>query len=144
MKRLSYLLVPLFLSACHPDPFGLDPEVNIDPEEKVETANMIFTGEQAPGEITNLTIDDVFKVELDANPSTGIWWSEPDFDETVLTLVSNEYIADPAPEGLVGSGGTRVMNFKAVGIGATNITSTYSRGGGEVFETLDMVVEVTE
>jgi len=146
MKRLALLVLPLLVAACIPDPFGIKtPDVKIDPEKQtVKTANMVTTESPEPGSTTLLTVDDTFKIELDANPTTGIWWQDPKFDENVLKLVSNDYIADPAPEGLVGSGGTTVMIFEAIAPGKTAITSEYSRGGGQVYETLDIRVEVSE
>ena len=146
MKRLALLVLPLLVSACLPDPFGVkSPDVKIDPaKQDVKTANMVTTESPEPGSTTQLTVDDTFKIELTANPTTGIWWQDPQFDEAVLKLVSNEYIADPAPEGVVGSGGTTVMLFEAIAPGISKITSDYSRGGGRVYETLDITVEVSE
>lgn len=145
MKRIAVFLTPLLLSACVPDPFGVKtPDVKIDPDKQAKTANMITTESPEPGSVTTLTVDDVFTIRLDANPTTGIWWQDPVFDASVLKLTSNDYIADPAPEGLVGSGGTTVMTFEAIAPGATSITSDYSRGGGEVYEKLDIKVEVSE
>ena len=66
------------------------------------------------------------------------------FDESILKLVSMDYVADPAPPGLAGSGGTTVMMFEAIAAGKTGITSVYSRGGGQVYERLNISVEVTE
>ena len=147
MKRLALIAAPLFLAACLNDPFGVrTPDVEIDPEKKAEakTANMVITESPAPNSVTRLTRDDRFTIRLDANPTTGIWWSDPVFDASVLRLASNDYVTDPAPEGVVGSGGTTVLTFEAIAPGTTRITSEYSRGGGEVYETLDITVEVTE
>ena len=145
MKRLALLSAALLLTACHTDPFSMKPEVNIDPKKvEAKTANVVVTESPEPGSTTQLSVDDTFKIELDANPTTGIWWQDPKFDETVLKLVSNDYIADPAPEGIVGSGGTTVLVFEAIAPGRTEISSDYSRGGGEVYERLDITVEVSE
>ena len=145
MKRLALISAALLLSACIPDPFSMEPEVKIDPDKiPSKTANIVITDSPEPGSTTKLTLDDMFKIELDANPTTGIWWSDPEFDESVLKLVSMDYIADPAPPGLAGSGGTTVMMFEAIAAGKTGITSEYSRGGGQVYERLDISVEVTE
>ncbi len=145
MKRLALLSAALLFTACHTDPFSMKPEVNIDPKKvEAKTANVVITESPEPGSTTQLSVDDTFKIELDANPTTGIWWQDPKFDETVLKLVSNDYIADPAPEGIVGSGGTTVLVFEAIAPGQTEISSDYSRGGGEVYERLDITVEVSE
>lgn len=142
MKRFALLALPLFLGACITDVYSIKPEVNIDPA-KVQTSRKRLT-DPAVGTSATLPAGGTLTIELDANPTTGIWWSEPVFDGDVLELVSNDYVADPAPEGVVGSGGTTVMVFKSVAPGKTKVTSEYSRGGGQVYETLDVTVEVAE
>ena len=144
MKRAITLLAPLILSACLTDPFGTKPEVNIDPDAEGKTANMVITESPGPNSVTPLSLDDAFNIELDANPTTGIWWSDPVYDESILKLTRNEYVADPARQGLPGSGGTRIMSFQAIAPGTSSILSEYSRGDGQVFERLQVTVEVSE
>ena len=145
MKRLALIAATLLLSACIPDPFGTKPDVRIDPDKReAKMANIVVTESPEAGSVSQLTVDDIFKIELDANPTTGIWWQDPGFDETILKLVSNDYIADPAPEGIAGSGGTTILVFEAIAPGTTTIISEYSRGGGEVYDRLNITVEVSE
>ena len=152
MKHLALIAVPLLLTACIPDVFSTKPEVNIDPDKVRESKEV--SGEKAmtklttenpqAGETFTLYAPTQLTIRLDANPTTGIWWQDPVFDDAVVKLVSNDYIADPAPEGIVGSGGTTVMVFETVGKGSTDVTSDYSRGGGDVYGRLDIKIEVTE
>ena len=131
------------LSACLNDPFGVKtPDVKIDPDE-LKRASVTLEDPEA-GTQSDLNIGSELILRLDANPTTGIWWSDPVYDESVLSLVSNDYLADPAPEGIVGSGGTTVMTFRALAPGTSRITSEYSRGGGEVYDALNISVEVSE
>ena len=142
MKRSALLAVPLLLTACIPDPFGTKPDVRIDPEKMQKSQATLIDPEI--GTPVNLAVGGTLTIELDANPTTGIWWQDPQFDPVVLELVSNDYVADPAPEGVVGSGGRTIMVFSANGAGDTEITSDYSRGGGEVYNTLQIKVTVSE
>ena len=142
MKRLAIFLTPFLLSACAQDVFNTEPEVRIDPD-KIKSRTVTLTDPDA-GSHADMTIDGKLVIRLDANPTTGIWWSDPVYDESVLDLVSKEYIADPAPAGIVGSGGTTVMTFRALTSGTTRITSEYSRGGGEVYDALNIEIGVSE
>ena len=141
MKHFSLLVAPLLLCACVPDVFSTKPDVNIH-TESTEGITLTKTNPSI-GETMNIAKNVTLVIRLDANPTTGIWWQDPEFDATVLELVSNEYIADPAPAGIAGSGGTTVMTFKSIAPGTTDITSEYSRGG-EVYEKLQMTVVVAK
>lgn len=65
-------------------------------------------------------------ITLDANPTTGFQWQlAAPLDEKVLTLVGTAYQrADPAR---IGTGGTDVWTFKAVGKGNAAIVLEYRR-----------------
>ena len=50
----------------------MEPEVKIDPDKiPSKTANIVITDSPEPGSTTKLTLDDMFKIELDANPNNG-------------------------------------------------------------------------
>jgi inhibitor of cysteine peptidase len=67
-----------------------------------------------------------FKVTLAANPTTGYSWAlAKPLDEKIVKCVTNEYVRS-APQ-LIGSGGTAVWTFKAVGEGKTEIGLKYAR-----------------
>lgn len=152
MNRLALFAAAALLSACIPDPFSTEPYVEIDQDtleaskdaSEEKPISRLTTEDPDVGEVFDLNHPTQLTIRLDANPTTGIWWQDPEFDEEVLKLVSNDYVADPAPEGMVGSGGTTIMIFQTVAPGTTTITSNYSRGGGQVYQRLDITVEVTE
>ena len=52
MRRLGVILIPLMLlSACHPDPFSMKPEVNVQlPDEASETETQEEREVDAPAE----------------------------------------------------------------------------------------------
>ena len=65
-------------------------------------------------------------IVLKSNPTTGYQWqvAKP-LDESILKLISSEYLADKAE--LVGSGGKQVWRFKALKPGETSIFFKYVR-----------------
>jgi len=144
MKRLALFVAPFLVSACINDVYGMKPEVKIDPAKKIVAPTVLSLEDPDRGDAWSIKSGDTVHIRLEANPTTGIWWSDPVFDNSILALSSSDYVADPAPEGLVGSGGTTVMTFKAIAAGSSKITSEYSRGGGTVYDTLDITIEVTE
>ena len=82
----------------------------------------------------NLTQDKTIKVEagqdftitLEANVTTGYEWqlAKP-LDESMLQLVSSQYVAEKTNR--VGSGGRQVWVFKALKAGKTAISFEYER-----------------
>ncbi len=58
-------------------------------------------------------INEIFKVELKENPSTGYLWAISKLPTSVY-LINSTYIADPHPSGWTGGGGTRTFHFKAI------------------------------
>jgi inhibitor of cysteine peptidase len=67
-----------------------------------------------------------FSVVLNSNPTTGYQW-EAKFDESIIKLVSSNYIPNPQTENLVGSGGTQNFEFSALKSGETEMTFYYIR-----------------
>ncbi|KYC54222.1 MAG: Chagasin family peptidase inhibitor I42 [Candidatus Methanofastidiosum methylothiophilum] len=73
----------------------------------------------------NVKKGDTFKITLKSNPTTGYQWNA-DFDETLIQLVDTSYKADE-PQ-LMGSGGTEIFEFKAIGSNSnTTIKFAYAR-----------------
>ena len=66
-------------------------------------------------------------VKLEGNPTTGYSWTYTMDPEGVVSEVSNEYVADKASEGVVGSGGTFVFKFEAVAPGEAELVFSYHR-----------------
>lgn len=98
-----------------------------------------------PATTINVKANKEFIIALEANATTGFAW-ETVFDETMLQLVSQDYVPDEYEEGMVGVGGTDHLRFKALQSGSTKIELTYKRpweeGEGEFDEHLIFTVEI--
>ena len=68
-----------------------------------------------------------FVIRLESNPTTGYSWRTAEFASGIVELVSNEYKPQNNSGNIVGSGGTEIWTFKAVGKGKINITFEYVR-----------------
>ena len=69
----------------------------------------------------------ILELSLDANVTTGYSWDVAELDESKVRLVSNEYVADPNPDQLVGTGGRNVVRLEALQRGQTTIKLVYRR-----------------
>ncbi len=65
-------------------------------------------------------------ITLDSNPSTGYTWEAKDLDTTMFEQVGDPTFNSSNP-GLVGSGGTLTLNFKALKAGTTRLTLIHHR-----------------
>ena len=75
-----------------------------------------------------------YLLELESNPTTGYFWPcniEPD---TVRKIARDTYVADPAPEGLVGSGGRQEFRLIASKAGKAALECAYARSAEDVAE----------
>ncbi|MBI3741425.1 MAG: protease inhibitor I42 family protein [Chloroflexi bacterium] len=108
MKKI-YALAFLFLAACGSPP---------------DTVIAKYTASDN-GKTISLALNQTIAIVLDSNASTGFVWNltlEP--DDKVLDFVTQEY----ATQGnLPGAGGIETWEFKAVGIGETNLKLEYFR-----------------
>ena len=103
--RLVLLLLALVASACHHPPVARIPSLN----------GPLEIGKGEPLTIT-----------LDANPTTGFEWQlAAPLDAKVMKLIGHDF--RPSDTSRVGSGGTDVWTFKAIGTGSTTITLEYRR-----------------
>ena len=117
------------LAACAVDVLNDKPEV----EGVMAPQTFTLSGDEVSGRV-DLQIGDRIELRLPANPSTGYQWTF-DTNGGAAVLIEKAYIADPAPEGLVGSGGTRVFVFEQRPGPDTEISLRYARSGGDVAET---------
>jgi inhibitor of cysteine peptidase len=75
------------------------------------------------GQKVDLKTGDSLQVELASNPSTGYRWERSPLPEVgVLENVGTEQ--RPSNTGLLGSGGTVVFTFRAIGTGLSNLSFT--------------------
>jgi len=79
-----------------------------------------------PSETITVKVNNEFVIALKANMTTGYAW-EASFDETILSLVEQNYVPDEHEEGMVGVGGTDYLRFKALQTGSTEIELTYKQ-----------------
>ena len=61
-----------------------------------------------------------------------------------LDQLSEDYYADPAPEGIVGSGGHQLFVFEALATGRSNLVLSYERSPEDVAETLTLKIRVID
>ena len=136
MKRIALFLAPLMLAACLPDPFGTRaPDVKIDPDKTERTAAVIELADPGSGEKVRLHVADTLILSVESNPTTGYFWTDPEQSPALLELTGSDYVADPAPEGIVGSGGRHVFSLTAMTAGETQLKLSYQRSPEDVAET---------
>ena len=128
------------LTACIPDIMNTEPEVRgLEGAAPVQT----FTDPANKTEIT-LRPEGKLNLKLDSNPTTGYFWYLKDIDASQLDLLTDDYFADPAPEGVTGSGGHQMFVFEALSTGRSTLTLSYERSPQDVAETLELKIKVVE
>jgi inhibitor of cysteine peptidase len=141
MKHLIAIgLGASLLAACIPDIMNTQPEVQgLEGAAPVQT----FTD---PASGTDITLRPGGKLELklDSNPTTGYFWYLKDIDASKIDQLSDGYFADPAPEGLTGSGGHQMFVFEALAPGKSKLVLSYERSPQDVAETLKLNIKVRE
>jgi len=98
-----------------------------------------------PATTISVKANQEFIIALEANATTGFAW-QANYDESMLQLVSQNYVPDEHEEGVVGVGGIEHLSFKALQTGNTTIELTYKRpweeDGGEYDQHLAFKVEI--
>ncbi|MEM9937368.1 MAG: protease inhibitor I42 family protein [Pseudomonadota bacterium] len=137
MKRIIMITAALALGACAQDVLNTNPEVRgLEGAAAMQTLTNPETGTEI-----NIREGGTVVVRLESNPTTGyFWYLLEGSDASIINLVSEDYVADPAPEGLVGSGGAQIFTFEGAGKGRTTLTLSYQRHPEDVFETLELKV----
>ncbi|MEM7639695.1 MAG: protease inhibitor I42 family protein [Pseudomonadota bacterium] len=141
MKHMfAPLLGAVMLTACIPDIMNTKPEVQgLEGAAPVQT----FT-DPANGTDITLRPEGKLQLKLDSNPTTGYYWYLKDIDASKLDQLSEGYFADPAPEGVVGSGGHQMFVFEALASGKSKLKLSYERSPEDVAETLVLDIKVIE
>lgn len=131
----------LLMTACVPNKFNTEPEVKgLEGAAPVQT----LTNPDARTDVT-MRVGGTLIIKLDANATTGYFWQVGgELDTTILEEVSSEYTTDDHPPGMVGGGGTRVFEFKAVDTGQTILPLGYSRFGQPFDDVRKIMVDVIE
>lgn len=102
-----------------------------------EVANYIG-GDVDPEDGKTLLIigDSQFGLTLTSNPTTGYFWDCNVLQDTDKFVIEDEtYQADPAPEGLVGSGGKQFFFIRTHAPAEGEMHCTYARGPEDVADT---------
>ncbi len=137
---IAFALSAGLLAACIPDIMNTAPEVKgLEGAAPVQTVTDPASGSDVilrPGGKLNL--------KLDSNPTTGYYWYLKDIDASRVDELSETYVADPAPEGITGSGGHQLFVFEALRIGKTDLVLSYERSPADVAETLTLKIKVVE
>lgn len=84
-------------------------------------------------------------ISLAENPTTGYQWAVERSAEGILNQDGDEYMPDPAPEGMTGSGGTHAWRFAAAAAGQVTLRFSLQRSweaGAE--DTLSLTFAVDE
>jgi inhibitor of cysteine peptidase len=85
-------------------------------------------GKADAGKTFDLAKGGTLEITLEGNPTTGYNWSQVSSNDGVLKPVgAYTYQQNPAPAGMVGVGGKFTFNFKAIGVGATQLKFSYQR-----------------
>jgi inhibitor of cysteine peptidase len=78
------------------------------------------------GSQVEVKVGEQIVITLDGNPSTGYTWEAKDLDATMFEQVGDPTFNSSNP-GLVGSGGTLTLTFKALKVGSASLTLVYHR-----------------
>ena len=128
------------LTACIPDIMNTEPEVRgLEGAAPVQTLTDPQSGTDA-----TLRPGGELRIKLDSNPTTGYYWYLKDIDASRIDELSESYFADPAPEGVTGSGGHQMFVFEALKIGKSDLVLSYERSPRDVAETLKLKIKVVE
>ena len=80
------------------------------------------------GKTLKATVGEMIAISLEGNPTTGFSWQIGEVNgKAVQAAGEPQYAPQPNPAGMVGTGGTFVCRFKAVGPGKATVTLHYRR-----------------
>lgn len=120
------LICAVLLSGCADkgqNETGNNSEQNNTDDTGMETEQVVTEADNGTG--ISLKNGEAFLLELRENPSTGYSW-ELNLSEG-LTILSDNYTQDPAPEDQVGVSGTHSWEIKAVAQGSQQVNGIYKR-----------------
>jgi inhibitor of cysteine peptidase len=91
---------------------------------ETDQAPLTLTEEQNGGTVA-LMVNDLMRVQLDGNPTTGFTWETGNLDTSLLEQVGEAEFTQNS--NLVGAGGTFTFTFKALKEGVTHLHLIYHR-----------------
>ncbi|MEM1390132.1 MAG: protease inhibitor I42 family protein [Pseudomonadota bacterium] len=140
MKNLivTFATSVVLLAGCAQDIFNTKPEVRgLEGAAPLQTLT-----DPASGTQITLRVGGQLRLELDANATTGYMWQVTQLDEDTLSLISDEYVSDAVPEGLVGAGGTQIFVFQALKDQSSDLEVRYQRSPDDVADILTIHVKI--
>jgi inhibitor of cysteine peptidase len=97
------------------------------PEPATKAADLAVT-EADNGKTLTMGNHKTATISLAGNATTGYSWTVTKTDGAAFEQVGTvDYVPDRSPPGMVGTGGTSVVKFKAVKVGQSTITMGYAR-----------------
>lgn len=136
----AFIVGALLMTGCAQDVLNTQPEVRgLEGAAPIQTLN-----DPESGTDVILRPSGKLRIELDANATTGYFWTVTQIDETKVALLTEVYESDPSPPGMVGVGGTMVFEFEAVAAGKTDLELTYQRSPQDVFETIELNIQIQD
>jgi predicted secreted protein len=96
-----------------------------EPAEQSSPRTIAVSPTAPSGTTVDAAVGDMVVVSLVANATTGYEWQFTAGD--TFTIEKSEYVPDPNPDGLAGSGGTQVVTLKVTEAGTSDLTGVYVR-----------------
>jgi len=85
-------------------------------------------GRDDSGKTIAVAAGDLVEIRLEGNPTTGFMWSVAGIEgDAIASMGDVEYVQKPAPRGMVGVGGTFVVNLRAARPGKAAVACEYKR-----------------
>jgi len=125
------LILSLALSGCaQSNTQTVSP--TLSPDDATNEANLMETDaapltltEENNGGTVALKVNDLMRVQIDGNPTTGYTWETENLDTNVLAQVGEAKFTQSST--LVGAGGTFLFTFKALKAGVIHLHLIYPR-----------------
>jgi len=92
-----------------------------------KSASVVQLDAQDNGISVHLRVGEKLKLSLASNITTGYSWELVELDTTVVENTAQEYVPDPAPEGMTGVGGIEIWDFTGRSPGTTPLRLEYRR-----------------
>ena len=111
---------------------GCTPEAVSSSNNGKSLSEPVVIDESNAGKVVIAHAGQIVEIRLKGNATTGYEWVETSMDTfsespRVLERVASTYQPDKAGKNVVGSGGTSIKQFKAVGKGRARVTMQYLR-----------------
>lgn len=113
--------------------------------QKLGYSGLVEADDSADGKKIAAAAGQLVVIKLAGNATTGYLWGQPDLQGASLKAVGKtEYLASPAPRGMVGTGGHAYVLLEAAAAGKTTVTLAYKRPWEtQANRTFRLQVEVT-